>query len=139
MSGSLLRVGLGLCVCTSTVVSAPGCPPAGHASQDFEAGNLYGLEKFWAFHHYTGLPQGSGLDIDPKVLTRFRAGLMYELVIRKPTPRCSLVGAHLDLSMPWQLGLWAPRGRADAQWKGHMHVRTLTQSLKPSASKIKPG
>ena len=28
---------------------------------------MYGLEKFWAFHHYTGLPEGSGLDINPKV------------------------------------------------------------------------
>lgn len=50
-------------------ITAPRCSPAGRAWQDFEAGNLYGLEKFWAFHHYTGLPQGSGLDIDPKVLT----------------------------------------------------------------------
>jgi hypothetical protein len=25
--------------------------------QDFEHGSLYGLEKFWAFHHYTGFPK----------------------------------------------------------------------------------
>lgn len=27
------------------------------AAQDFEHGSLYGLEKFWAFHHYTGFPK----------------------------------------------------------------------------------
>jgi hypothetical protein len=25
--------------------------------RDFEHGSLYGLEKFWAFHHYTGFPK----------------------------------------------------------------------------------
>lgn len=38
---------------------------------------LYGLEKFWAFHHYTGLPKQSGLTMDPllrNVLdTKFRS------------------------------------------------------------------
>jgi len=28
---------------------------------------LYGVEKFWAFHHYSGLPEGCGLTMDPKV------------------------------------------------------------------------
>lgn len=36
-------------------------------TQDFESGSLYGLEKFWAFHHYMGLPKGCGLQIDSKV------------------------------------------------------------------------
>lgn len=34
--------------------------------QDFEGGSLYGLEKFWAFHHYMGLPKGCDLQINPK-------------------------------------------------------------------------
>lgn len=28
---------------------------------------LYGLEKFWAFHHYHGFPEGSDAEIHPKV------------------------------------------------------------------------
>ena len=44
--------------------------------RDFEAvvlkeytayGGLYGLEKLWAFHHYGGLPDGSGLEVDPEL------------------------------------------------------------------------
>lgn len=35
--------------------------------QDYEGGSLYGLEKFWAFHHYGGLPEGSDVEIDAKV------------------------------------------------------------------------
>ena len=37
------------------------------AVQDFDSGSLYGLEKFWAFHHYMGLPKGCGLQINKKV------------------------------------------------------------------------
>ena len=39
-------------------------------SQDFESGQLYGLEKFWAFHHYTGLPAECDLQIHPEVTLR---------------------------------------------------------------------
>ena len=35
--------------------------------QDFESGHLYALEKFWGFHHYTGLPAGCSMTINPKV------------------------------------------------------------------------
>lgn len=36
--------------------------------RDFEGGSLYGLEKFWAFHHYTGFPRDQpGLEMLPKV------------------------------------------------------------------------
>ena len=35
--------------------------------QDFQEGHLYALEKFWAFHQYSGLPKGSHLTINPKV------------------------------------------------------------------------
>jgi len=35
--------------------------------QDYENGSLYGMEKFWAFHHYHGLPKSSGLEINSKV------------------------------------------------------------------------
>lgn len=35
--------------------------------QDFENGSLYGLEKFWAFHHYGGVPKGVVLEVNPKV------------------------------------------------------------------------
>lgn len=36
--------------------------------QDFEGGSLYGLEKFWAFHHYTGFPKDQpNLEMLPKV------------------------------------------------------------------------
>ena len=35
--------------------------------QDYDRGSLYGLEKFWAFHHYGGLPKDSGVEINPKV------------------------------------------------------------------------
>lgn len=35
--------------------------------QDYDRGSLYGLEKFWAFHHYSGLPKDSGFEINPKV------------------------------------------------------------------------
>lgn len=63
------RAGSGARVLCMYVDCILRCLPGGSASQDFEAGSLYGLEKFWAFHHYTGLPEGSGLDIDPKVST----------------------------------------------------------------------
>ena len=33
----------------------------------FDGDSLYGLEKFWAFHHYTGFPKGSGLEMEPRV------------------------------------------------------------------------
>jgi hypothetical protein len=29
--------------------------------------SLYGLEKFWAFHHYSGLPKDSSVDIEPQL------------------------------------------------------------------------
>lgn len=36
--------------------------------QDFENGSLYGLEKLWAFHHYTGFPKDQpNLQMVPKV------------------------------------------------------------------------
>lgn len=35
--------------------------------QDFESGSFYGLEKFWAFHHYNGLPKSCNLEINAKV------------------------------------------------------------------------
>ena len=44
----------------------PPCCPA--VPQDFEGGSLYGLEKLWAFHHYTGFPKDQPeLQILPKV------------------------------------------------------------------------
>ena len=33
--------------------------------------SLYGVEKFWAFHHYAGLPEGCGLTMDGKVRLSF--------------------------------------------------------------------
>eukprot|EP00877_Chromochloris_zofingiensis_P001922 jgi/Chrzof1/11730/Cz06g07100.t1 len=37
--------------------------------KDFELyNNLYGLEKFWAFHHYGGIPKDEKVDINPKLL-----------------------------------------------------------------------
>eukprot|EP00210_Caulerpa_lentillifera_P004580 g4370.t1 len=30
-----------------------------------EEGSLYGLEKFWAFHHYGGIPEESDVSVDP--------------------------------------------------------------------------
>lgn len=48
---------------------AHACP----VPQDYENGQLYGLEKFWAFHHYHGLPEDSGVEIDPKVRLRAAA------------------------------------------------------------------
>lgn len=36
-------------------------------AQDYERGSLYGLEKFWAFHHYAGLPKDQAIEIQPKV------------------------------------------------------------------------
>ena len=38
--------------------------------QDYEAGSLYGLEKFWAFHHYGGIPEGFDVEIHAKVTCR---------------------------------------------------------------------
>lgn len=35
--------------------------------QDFDRGSLYGLEKFWAFHHYSGLPKDQEIEINPKL------------------------------------------------------------------------
>eukprot|EP00878_Enallax_costatus_P026342 GHUV01028269.1.p1 GENE.GHUV01028269.1~~GHUV01028269.1.p1 ORF type:complete len:443 (+),score=159.31 GHUV01028269.1:30-1331(+) len=29
--------------------------------------SLYGLEKFWAFHHYKGLPDGSDIEVHPEL------------------------------------------------------------------------
>lgn len=40
-------------------------------AQDYEEGHLYALEKFWAFHQYSGLPKGSGVSINPKVTPFF--------------------------------------------------------------------
>lgn len=42
--------------------------------QDYNAAGgprLYGLEKFWAFHHYTGVPVSSGIKVDPAVSPPF--------------------------------------------------------------------
>ncbi len=40
--------------------------------RDYERGSLYGIEKFWAFHHYGGIPKGVEQAINPTVggLTR---------------------------------------------------------------------
>jgi la-related protein 1 len=36
--------------------------------KDFEGGSLYGLEKLWAFHHYTGFPKDQpNLEMLPKL------------------------------------------------------------------------
>ncbi len=46
----------------------PPPPPPAPFVQDFEGGSLYGLEKFWAFHHYTGFPKDQpNLEMLPKV------------------------------------------------------------------------
>lgn len=29
--------------------------------------SLYGLEKFWAFHHYSGIPKGSDIELHPEL------------------------------------------------------------------------
>lgn len=48
----------------------------GRVYRDFEiavlaqyrsSSGLYGLEKFWAFHAYKGLPQGCSVQMDPEV------------------------------------------------------------------------
>lgn len=47
-----------------------------HSLQDFEHfvlrdyqlyHSLYGLEKFWAFHHYSGIPADSDVEIHPEL------------------------------------------------------------------------
>lgn len=46
------------------------CPASAlpNGPQDFEGGSLYGLEKLWAFHHYTGFPRDQpNLEMLPKV------------------------------------------------------------------------
>lgn len=37
------------------------------ALAEYSKGQLYGLEKFWAFHHYHGLPAGCSLGVNPEV------------------------------------------------------------------------
>ncbi len=37
--------------------------------QDYDMGSLYGLEKFWAYHHYGGIPKDEDVEIDAKVST----------------------------------------------------------------------
>jgi len=38
--------------------------------KDYEMFNsLYGLEKFWAFHHYSGIPADASIEIHPKLKT----------------------------------------------------------------------
>lgn len=35
--------------------------------QDLKAGSIYGLEKLWALFHYgPGIPQDSGVEVNPK-------------------------------------------------------------------------
>ena len=40
-----------------------------HHPQDYKRNQLYGLEKFWAFHHYHGFPPDTKLEITPEVCT----------------------------------------------------------------------
>mmetsp|Transcript_2566 Transcript_2566/g.3884 ORF Transcript_2566/g.3884 Transcript_2566/m.3884 type:complete len:973 (-) Transcript_2566:116-3034(-) len=36
--------------------------------KNYEISNsLYGLEKFWAFHHYSGIPKSAGVKVNPKL------------------------------------------------------------------------
>lgn len=35
--------------------------------QDFHRGSLYGLEKFWAFHHYCALPKDQDVQMEPRL------------------------------------------------------------------------
>jgi len=65
--------------------------------QDFERGSLYGLEKFWAFHHYCGLPCDSDIQVNP----RLKSLLQVRQVSIKST--CLLVSAHWAL-MPVSAG-----------------------------------
>jgi hypothetical protein len=67
---------------------------AGRRAQDFEAGGLYGLEKLWAFHHYTGLPKHAGLDIEPQVPPPRRAAPPAWAPPRAPWPRRSSAAAR---------------------------------------------
>lgn len=35
--------------------------------QDYDRGSLYGMEKFWAFHHYCGLPKDQDIAMHPRL------------------------------------------------------------------------
>lgn len=50
-----------------TCVAASQCVSVHLSLQDFDRGSLYGLEKFWAFHHYSGLPKDSNVEISSKL------------------------------------------------------------------------
>lgn len=58
----------GSCTWSTPQAHPPLPPPGSPPRQDFEGGSLYGLEKFWAFHHYTGFPRDQPeLEMLPKV------------------------------------------------------------------------
>jgi hypothetical protein len=62
-------------------LALPSCPPSSSllfsrnrysefeamTVRDVERGSLYGLEKFWAFHHYSGIPKDLNVEVNPKV------------------------------------------------------------------------
>jgi hypothetical protein len=64
-------VGPRLCACPPTPASLPPRPPP---PQEFERGSLYGLEKFWAFHHYGGVPAEFDIELHPKLQVRLAGG-----------------------------------------------------------------
>ena len=61
-------LGSQLSTCATVAVGWHTCSfEDGWCLQDFESGHLYALEKFWGFHHYTGLPAGCSVTINPRV------------------------------------------------------------------------
>ena len=51
-------------------------------SQDYDRGSLYGLEKFWAFHHYSGLPRDSDIEVNPKLKALLQVCLCVRVCVR---------------------------------------------------------
>jgi hypothetical protein len=73
------------------------------ALRDYRAlGKMYGLEKFWAFHHYHGLPKGLDLDMHAEARAARRCT---PLAVRMYRTLTAAVMRHVpDMSLLLQRG-----------------------------------
>lgn len=53
---------------------------------DYHRGSLYGLEKFWAFHHFKGLPKEANIDVNTEVRTHRCCDMLDDPLLCGVTP-----------------------------------------------------
>jgi hypothetical protein len=104
-------------------------------SQDFDRGSLYGLEKFWAFHHYSGLPRDCGIEVNPKLKALLQVGTLTHTYTHRSlfqssfTVGCAHVHAYINIHTYTRTHTHTMHARTHAYTHAHTHTHTHSHSL----------